>query len=178
MCCCFSLPYKIDSQYSVALHIHLIHIILLYSWLCYLRGFFKIPEVSYSLRRKTLILMYYCWFLCILFWIFEVSLVISETPPCLLSLVKTLRPLEVLRLLTSIAKTSMPLGNPLFLSNRFYANLWHFVISLGTFSGFMGCVPVLRLYCLFPVIVFFVCLVFCICIILCRCCCCVFVLVF
>ena len=37
------------------------------------------------------------------------------TPPCLLLFVKTLRLLDVFRLLTMCAKTSISLGNPLFL---------------------------------------------------------------
>ena len=45
--------------------------------------------------------------------VFESSLVISETPPCLLLLAKTLRPLNALRLLTLCAKTSIALGNTL-----------------------------------------------------------------
>jgi hypothetical protein len=47
--------------------------------------------------------------------VLELFLVILEAASCLLLLVKTLRLLDMLRLITVTAKTSISLRNPLFL---------------------------------------------------------------
>jgi hypothetical protein len=85
---------------------------------------------------KDFILMLYFLFLFIhvynvarLFWlllVFEFFLTILETPPCFLLLVKTLRLLDVFRLLTVCEQISLSLGNPLLFKNRFCGSLWNF----------------------------------------------------
>jgi hypothetical protein len=106
--------------------------------------------------------------------VLEFFLVISETPPCLLLLVKTFRLLDVFRLLTACARTSVPLGHPVLYWNR----SWYFYINISMFfSGYRCCASVL-IYCFLSAILFlFVCLVFCCCVfVLFLCFICVFVL--
>jgi len=72
----------------------------------------------------------------------------------------------VFRLLTVCAKTSVSFGSPLLLSNKFYAFLWHFYISLPfILVGVRAFALSLLLYCFFVTYYScFVCLVFCFCV--------------
>ena len=81
----------------------------------------------------------YCWYS-------SPSSSFFDTCLCLLLLVKTLRLLDVLRLVTVCGKISISLGNISFHWNKFCSNLWLFhsliYVSIRVYAFF----PVLRLY--------------------------------
>ena len=117
-------------------------------------------------------LMHYFLFLFIqvknvalLFWVlpvFEFFIVISETPPCILSLAMSWSA-NAFQLLTTCAKM-IPFGNRLLLSKKFCANPWHFYVRLSQFYWGLGLLPLYYFILLFLLYCFcFVRLVFCFC---------------
>jgi hypothetical protein len=92
----------------------------IYWWPCYLRGFSYVCEASYPAQQKTfswctVFVSATCWPLFWIWLVFEFFLTNLGTPPYLLLIAKPLRLLDVFRLLTICAKTSISLGNPLLL---------------------------------------------------------------
>jgi len=154
------LPAEVGSPVSIS---------FLYLWTCYWRGFSYISEAFCPAQQKTfswcLVFVYVCSGLNVarLFWIllvFEVFLTILGTPPCFLLLVQPIRLLDMFRLLTICAKTSISLLNPSLLSNKFCANTWHFHANLSMFFRGLGFLLLCLFYVFFLSYCFkFVCLV-------------------
>jgi hypothetical protein len=108
-----------------------------------MQGVLLLSLLSSSLNLHTLhdrishfdVFFYFCFFrfkYCppvLILLVFKFFLLVSETPPSLVILVKTFRLLDVFRLLTLSAKTSISVRNALTHYNIFFTNLRQCLIN-------------------------------------------------